>query len=142
MEKEKIDVALAGAKKAGIQNIVALRGGKRRLPATPCSCVTQYTDQLLDAPEGQAEWSAVEGGFTCALDLVKYIREQYGDYFCISVSGAAFVSTCVILNNLCQATLKATRRLLQKSLMRAPSVKVRKNVSLLLKRVPLYAVMR
>jgi hypothetical protein len=29
----------------------------------------------------------VEGGFTCALDLVKHIRKEYGDKFCISVAG-------------------------------------------------------
>ena len=26
-------------------------------------------------------------GFSCALDLVKYIRENHGDYFCLSVAG-------------------------------------------------------
>lgn len=30
---------------------------------------------------------AAEGGFSCALDLVRYIRAQYGDYFGICVSG-------------------------------------------------------
>jgi methylenetetrahydrofolate reductase (NADPH) len=37
--------------------------------------------------EGTEEWTATEGGFTCALDLVKYMREKHGDYFCISVAG-------------------------------------------------------
>lgn len=37
----------------GIQNILALRG---------------------DPPKGQENFEAVEGGFSCALDLVKYIR--------------------------------------------------------------------
>merc|ERR1711871_532015 len=66
MEKEKVDIALQGAKKAGVRNIVALRG---------------------DPPHGQEKWEAVEGGFTCALDLVKYIRQKHGDYFGISVAG-------------------------------------------------------
>lgn len=66
MEKEKVDTALALCKANGIRNIVALRG---------------------DPPVGQAEWKAKEGGFTCALDLVKYIRQNYGDYFCLSVAG-------------------------------------------------------
>lgn len=66
MEVSKIDAALEGAKKAGIRNIVALRG---------------------DPPHGQDKWEATEGGFQCALDLVKYIREKYGDYFCLSVAG-------------------------------------------------------
>jgi len=66
MPSEKVDIALAQAKKFGFKNILALRG---------------------DPPEGQKEWKAIEGGFECALDLVKYIRKQYGDYFGITVSG-------------------------------------------------------
>lgn len=66
MEKEKIDEALAGCKAVGIRNIVALRG---------------------DPPVGQEEWKAIDTGFSCALDLVKYIREKHGDYFCLSVAG-------------------------------------------------------
>ena len=58
--------ALQQAYDGGIRNIVALRG---------------------DPPEGQKEWTATEGGFTCALDLVKYIRKTYGDEFGISVAG-------------------------------------------------------
>ena len=53
-------------KKAGIHNILALRG---------------------DPPKGEEEFKVVEGGFACALDLVKYIRAQYGDYFGIAVAG-------------------------------------------------------
>jgi len=66
MEADKVDEALSGAKDVGIRNIVALRG---------------------DAPAGQEEWTATEGGFTCALDLVKHIRATHGDYFCVSVAG-------------------------------------------------------
>jgi methylenetetrahydrofolate reductase (NADPH) len=66
MEESKIHIALDGCKKVGIRNIVALRG---------------------DPPHGQDKWEATEGGFSCALDLVKYIRAQYGDYFCISTAG-------------------------------------------------------
>lgn len=40
-----------------------------------------------DPPKGQEEWKAAEGGFTCALDLVKHIRAEHGDYFHISVAG-------------------------------------------------------
>jgi methylenetetrahydrofolate reductase (NADPH) len=58
--------ALQSAYNGGIRNIVALRG---------------------DPPEGEKEWTASEGGFTCALDLVKYIRENFGDDFGISVAG-------------------------------------------------------
>lgn len=66
MPLEKLHGALAGAKKAGIDNIVALRG---------------------DPPKGQEAWTATEGGFTCALDLVEFIRKEHGDHFCISVGG-------------------------------------------------------
>jgi 5,10-methylenetetrahydrofolate reductase len=51
MEVAKIDAALEGSKRASIRNIVALRG---------------------DPPVGQDKWEATEGGFECALDLVKY----------------------------------------------------------------------
>jgi hypothetical protein len=54
------------AKECGCQNILALRG---------------------DPPRGQETWESCEGGFSYAEDLVKYIREQYGDYFGIAVAG-------------------------------------------------------
>lgn len=65
MPRVKIDVALREAKAAGIQNILALRG---------------------DPPRGQENWTKVETGFSYATDLVKYIRQEYGDYFCIGVA--------------------------------------------------------
>mmetsp|Transcript_3657 Transcript_3657/g.4809 ORF Transcript_3657/g.4809 Transcript_3657/m.4809 type:complete len:413 (-) Transcript_3657:59-1297(-) len=58
--------ALQQAYDAGIRNIVALRG---------------------DPPAGENEWTAVEGGFSCALDLVKYIRSNYGTSFGVAVAG-------------------------------------------------------
>jgi methylenetetrahydrofolate reductase (NADPH) len=51
---------------AGIQNILALRG---------------------DPPKGQEHFETVEGGFSCALDLVRYIRKEHGDWFGIGVAG-------------------------------------------------------
>lgn len=66
MHKDMIDKALKDAKNAGIQNILALRG---------------------DPPRGQDAWTATEGGFSYATDLVRYIRQQYGDYFGIAVAG-------------------------------------------------------
>ena len=54
------------AKDAGIQNILALRG---------------------DAPRDQEYWTPCDQGFTHASDLVTYIRQHYGDYFCIGVAG-------------------------------------------------------
>ena len=54
------------AKSLGIRNILALRG---------------------DPPKGVKDWVAIESGFTCARDLVRFIREKYEDYFCIGVAG-------------------------------------------------------
>ena len=62
----QVDEGLAASIANGIRNICALRG---------------------DPPLGQEKWEAVEGGFNCALDLVKYIRQKHGDWFGISVSG-------------------------------------------------------
>lgn len=36
--------------------------------------------------EGE-EWKAAVDGFEHAIDLVKFIRQQYGDYFSITVAG-------------------------------------------------------
>ncbi|KAK6529018.1 hypothetical protein TWF694_004238 [Orbilia ellipsospora] len=66
MEKEKVDNALKEAYNGGCTNILALRG---------------------DPPRENEKWSAVPGGFRYAKDLVKHIREKYGDYFDIGVAG-------------------------------------------------------
>ncbi|KAJ2705251.1 methylenetetrahydrofolate reductase 1 [Coemansia sp. IMI 203386] len=66
MDKAMVDRALSEAKSAGIRNILALRG---------------------DPPRGSEYWTACDGGFTHAADLVRYIRSQYQDYFCIGVAG-------------------------------------------------------
>ena len=66
MEKEKVDDALKEAYKAGCTNILALRG---------------------DPPREKEKWEAVEGGFRYASDLVKYIKQKYGDHFDIGVAG-------------------------------------------------------
>jgi len=66
MPIEKLTKGLEDAKKAGIRNIVALRG---------------------DPPKGQEKWEAIEGGFSHAIDIVKYIRKTHGDYFGVSVAG-------------------------------------------------------
>lgn len=66
MPSEKVDIALQEAKASGCRNILALRG---------------------DPPAGKDDWEAVEGGFEHGIDLVRYIRKEYGDYFDISVAG-------------------------------------------------------
>jgi len=66
MPADKIDAALEAAKKAGLCNILALRG---------------------DPPKGQESFEQVAGGYACALDLVKHIRAKYGDHFGVAVAG-------------------------------------------------------
>lgn len=64
-DKQIIDNALSRAKKAGIRNILALRG---------------------DPPRTEEYWTP-NCDFKNAVDLVKYIKEQHGNYFCIGVAG-------------------------------------------------------
>ena len=66
MDPDMVKAAVADCRKYGITNIVALRG---------------------DAPSGEGEWKMKEGGFACALDLVKYIRAEFGGEFGLSVAG-------------------------------------------------------
>jgi len=54
------------AKLQGCRNILALRG---------------------DPPAGQDTWTAVEGGFTHGIDLIRHIRKHHGDYFEIAIAG-------------------------------------------------------
>jgi methylenetetrahydrofolate reductase (NADPH) len=66
MEREKVDSALRQAYKTGCTNILALRG---------------------DPPRDQEKWEAKADQFRYAKDLVKYIRQTYGDHFDIGVAG-------------------------------------------------------
>lgn len=63
--KSIIDDALEKAKEAGIRNILALRGD----------------------PSRDTSVSHGIGEFSHAVDLVRYIKKQHGDYFCIGVAG-------------------------------------------------------
>ncbi|TVY48222.1 Methylenetetrahydrofolate reductase [Lachnellula occidentalis] len=68
MSKELVDKALEDAKALGVRNILALRGDPPRS--------SEYgTETAVEAEE--FEW---------AIDLVRYIRKMYGDYFCIGVA--------------------------------------------------------
>ena len=69
MSRDMILKALQKAKENGMQNILALRG---------------------DPPRGQRRWKVgdtSDGYCSRAIDLVKLIREVYGDYFGIAVAG-------------------------------------------------------
>ncbi|KAJ2974334.1 hypothetical protein NUW58_g8690 [Xylaria curta] len=72
MSRKMIDTALEDAKALGIRNILALRGDPPR--------AAEYQDANED-PE-----NAIDEGFVWAIDLVKYIKQKYGDYFCIGVA--------------------------------------------------------
>eukprot|EP00967_Tisochrysis_lutea_P148558 scaffold284085_cov32-Tisochrysis_lutea.AAC.3 len=98
--KEVCDAGLAGAKAAGICNIVALRG---------------------DPPKGQERWEVTEGGFACALDLVKYMRANYGDYFSIQACGLASRTALAVLENMpARAQGCASRPLFYRSPLQCP----------------------
>ena len=66
MPVDKLDEVLEQAQRAGIRNILALRG---------------------DPPRDAGEWQRVDGGFSYAHELVSHIRKKYGDQFCIAVAG-------------------------------------------------------
>merc|ERR1719506_1493557 len=70
MPKESLKEALDTCKANGICNILALRG-----------------DPPGYLEKGGEGFKQCEGGFAYATDLVKYIREEYGDYFCVAVAG-------------------------------------------------------
>jgi methylenetetrahydrofolate reductase (NADPH) len=64
--KEEIKEVLGRLVDAGIENILALRG---------------------DPPKGEKVFTAVEGGFSYAWQLVRFIRELYGDRLCVGGAG-------------------------------------------------------
>lgn len=63
---DTIKEALAEARAAGIENILALRG---------------------DPPKGATAWEECEGGLSYAIDLVRLIKAEHGNHFCIAVAG-------------------------------------------------------
>lgn len=66
MKLDDLNAVLLRIKEAGVRNILALRG---------------------DPPATAETWSACDGGFAHAVDLVRHIRATFGDYFCIGVAG-------------------------------------------------------
>lgn len=75
MSRKLVDEALEQARKLGIRNILALRGD-------PPRSEEYRDDNMPDAGEDDSNKD-----FTWAVDLVKYIKKQYGDYFSIGVAG-------------------------------------------------------
>ncbi|EIW69857.1 hypothetical protein TREMEDRAFT_38541 [Tremella mesenterica DSM 1558] len=69
MPKEKVDDALSKCKEMGITNILALRGDPPR------------SEEYAVIPPTEPDL------FQHADDLVRYIRAEHGDYFCIGVAG-------------------------------------------------------
>jgi methylenetetrahydrofolate reductase (NADPH) len=66
LSSEQIKQILYQAKDMGIRNILALRG---------------------DPPKGALTWTPTKNGFEYAVDLVRLIRQEFDDYFCIGVAG-------------------------------------------------------
>ncbi len=64
--REELAQVLQRLVDAGVENVLALRG---------------------DPPKGQTAFSAVEGGFSYASELVKFIRELHRDRLCIGGAG-------------------------------------------------------
>lgn len=81
--KRTLDHALQKAKRLGIRNILALRGDEPR--------GTEYDDNVDEDFErvkvNSVDENMPELSFTYAVDLVRYIRKHYGDWFCIGVAG-------------------------------------------------------
>ncbi|GAA5993755.1 hypothetical protein JCM11641_004038 [Rhodosporidiobolus odoratus] len=66
MEEGVLEKTLKRAKELGVVNLLALRG---------------------DPPRGEEYWTATSDKFQHATDLIRYIRREYGDAFCIGVAG-------------------------------------------------------
>ncbi|KAK4565965.1 methylenetetrahydrofolate reductase 1 [Recurvomyces mirabilis] len=75
MSRRLVDDALEQAKGLGVRNILALRGDPPR------------SEEYRDETNPLCEEDDSNKDFTWAVDLVRYIRKQYGDYFCIGVAG-------------------------------------------------------
>ena len=66
MQVSSIKKVLTEAEKNDLSNILALRG---------------------DPPEGSSSWEQHEDGFRHGIDLVRYIRKEFGDHFFLGVGG-------------------------------------------------------
>ena len=73
MKRNIVDQALEEAKVLGVRNILALRGDPPR-------------DEEYRIENGTEDEEGSNADFTWAVDLVRYIRQNYGDYFCVGVA--------------------------------------------------------
>ena len=73
MKRKLVDQTLEEAKVLGIRNILALRGDPPR-------------DEEYRLENGTEDEEDSNEQFTWAVDLVRYIRKKYGDYFCVGVA--------------------------------------------------------
>ncbi|KAI4147224.1 MAG: hypothetical protein L6R39_003182, partial [Caloplaca ligustica] len=76
MRRKVVDEALGEAKIMGIRNILALRGDPPR--------EEEYRLDVEEAQEEEIRDNNEE--FVWAVDLVRYVRRKYGDFFCIGVA--------------------------------------------------------
>ena len=51
------------------------------------NCIMRNTLSTFPFVTNTLDWKPVDSGFSCALDLVKYLREKEGDWFDISIAG-------------------------------------------------------
>lgn len=88
------------AKELGVINLLALRGGSSSFSilSTPCRTFADLPTRT-DPPRGEEYWVAASEEFQHATDLVRYIRKEYGDLFCIGVAGPSLFPFFPSLNS-------------------------------------------
>lgn len=78
MKRGTVDEVLQECKRLGIRNILALRGDEPRESEYALDEGSDGTDAILGEGENRK--------FKHAVDLIRYIREEHGDYFCIAAA--------------------------------------------------------
>ncbi|KAL9594342.1 MAG: hypothetical protein Q9219_007078 [cf. Caloplaca sp. 3 TL-2023] len=77
MKQRVVDQALEEAKIIGVRNILALRGDPPRDDEYRLDTEGGWEGEEMEKNSEEFEW---------AIDLVKYIRRRYGNFFCIGVA--------------------------------------------------------
>ncbi len=86
LSKAEVTRHLDRARDLGIRNILALRGGKISIILPVARSLGSSTIFDLDPPIGE-DWNPPADGFRYAVDLVRHIRQNYGNHFTICVAG-------------------------------------------------------